>query len=73
MLTGKGKGPSKKKAKHNAASRLLCAMHGINCVLDDESGEEVSDPAADQTEVTTNGLPEYVGLMLEGYLFHWVT
>ena len=38
-VTGTGKGSSKKKAKHNAASQLLCAMHGIKCEIEGDVTE----------------------------------
>lgn len=57
-VPGTGKGPSKKKAKHHAASQLLCNMHGIKYENQEEMAEGVTQSAA--SDATANGLPEYV-------------
>lgn len=56
-VLGTGKGSSKKKAKHNAASQLLCTMHGIKYEMEEDE-VDVSMPAMTNGTGATNGVSE---------------
>ncbi|XP_067945531.1 protein Loquacious-like [Watersipora subatra] len=52
---GTGKGSSKKKAKHNAASQLLCNMHGIEYENEEETPASAANPDPSESNEISNG------------------